>query len=605
MSMWKAIGTFIVKKNESINLIISRISQVNIAIAVIMLIYRYGFLLSEQEFREVFQVLDGQFLIYVITFTLRWFLSFDRIDFLKNERFELALALMITLYGLANYLLDFKMVLYYFQLFSVPSPDIAYQHFLSIFFLIIIILVVSKSANRVSELKFKPAFTFMMSFVILILGGAGLLMLPAMTINGSMPFIDALFTSASASCVTGLIVVDTATFFTFKGKIVILFLIQLGGLGIVLFATFFSSFLSSGVSLKQQSIMQDFLSSESLASAKQLLRKVVFITLLVESIGFVLIFFSWEEELWGQEQQFKGLGDKVFHSVFHAISAFCNAGFSTFTDGMYNVEMQTQRLYLVHFILAWLVIFGGLGFTVIEDIFHPKNIKKRFQMPWKRVTHNTSITLRFSFFLITTGTVAFMIFEFYQLRDRTIVEAFVTAFFQSVVTRTAGFNSMDFSTLQNATIVLCIFLMFVGAGSGSTAGGIKITTFAVILYSSIANIRGQKDINISKRNVPIDIVNRAFAILMFAVSYNSLAVFLLSITEAEKDILKVVFEQISAFATVGLSMGITAKLSFLGKLIITITMFVGRVGTVTLALALSKKAMSTAFEYPKTHLLIG
>lgn len=299
------------------------------------------------------------------------------------------------------------------------------------------------------------------------------------------------------------------------------------------------------------------------------------------------------------------MGEKIFFSVFHSVSAFCNAGFSTFKDGMYNLEMKTQRLYLVHFILTWLVIFGGLGFTVIEDIFHPKNIKKRFITPWKKLTNNTAITLRYTFILVIVGTIAFMVFEFQQLRDRTIVEAFVTAFFQSVVTRTAGFNSMDFATLQNATIILCIFLMFIGAGSGSTAGGIKVTTFVVILFSSIANIRGQKSIHIERRTIPTDIVNRAFAILMFAVSYNSLAIFLLSITESEKDILMVAFEQVSAFATVGLSMGITAKLSFLGKLIITFSMFIGRVGTVTLALALSKQATSTAFEYPKTHLMIG
>ncbi len=603
--MWKTIGTFILKKNESINLTIRIIAQINITVAIIMLVYRYGFLLNDQETRDVFYVLDLQFLVYVTTFFLRLFLSFDRLDFLKEESFEMILASLITLYGLTTYLFDFRIVLYYFHLFSLSNPVISYQHFLSIIFLIIIILGISKGANRISELKLKPAVTFVMSFIILILGGAGLLMLPAMTTQGTMPFIDALFTSASASCVTGLIVVDTATFFTFKGKIVLMFLIQLGGLGIVLFATFFSSFLSSGVSLKQQSIMQDFLSSENLASAKELLRKVVFITILVEFIGFILIFFSWDEELWDSEHRFKGLGDKIFHSAFHAISAFCNAGFSTFTDGMYNLELKTQRLYAIHFILAWLVIFGGLGFTVIEDIFHPKNIRKRIAMPWKKLTHNTAITIKFTFILIAIGTVAFMVFEFHQLRDRTIVEAFITAFFQSVITRTAGFNSLDFATLQNATIVLCIFLMFIGAGSGSTAGGIKVTTFVVILYSSIANISGQKSINIDRRNIPTDIVNRAFAILMFAVSYNSLAIFLLSITESEKDILKVFFELISAFATVGVSMGITAKLSVLGKLIITITMFVGRVGTVTLALALSKKAMSTAFEYPKTHLLIG
>jgi potassium uptake TrkH family protein len=603
--MWKTLGTFIVRRNEIINLIIRRISQINVSIAFILLIYRYGFLLSDEEANEVFRIFDFQFLIYVILFGLRMLFSFDRRDFINSERLELLLTSIIIVYGLANWLFGFRLFLYYLYLFSIDNPVNTYQNLLSVFLFVIIILEISKSANRISELKLKPATTFVMSFVILILGGAFLLMLPAMTVQGSMSFIDALFTSASASCVTGLIVVDTATFFTFKGKLVLMLLIQLGGLGIVLFATFFSSFLSSGVSLKQQSIMQNFLSSENLASAKQLLRKVVFITLLIEFIGFLLVFFSWDEELWDADQQFKSLGEKVFFSIFHSISAFCNAGFSLFSGGMFDEDMKTGRMYSLHFVLSLLIILGGLGFTVIEEIFHPKYIRSRLVTPWKKLSHNTRITLRFTLILIVTGIVAFMIFEFEKLRDRTIIEAFITALFQSVVTRTAGFNSMDFSKLQHATLILCMFMMFIGAGSGSTAGGIKITTFVVILYSSIANITGQKNINIERRTISVDAVNRAFALLMFAVSYNSLAIFLLSITESEKDILQVAFEQISAFATVGLSMGITADLSLLGKIIIIMTMFIGRVGTVTLALALSKKAVSTAYEYPKTHLLIG
>jgi len=603
--MWKTLGIFIVRKNEIINLIIRRIAQVNVSVAFILLIYRYGFLLSDEEANEVFRIFDFQFLIYVVSFGLRLLFSFDRRDFINSERLELLLTSIIIVYGLANWLFGFRLFLYYLHLFSIDNPVNIYQNLISIFLFIIIILEISKSANRISELKLKPATTFVMSFVILILGGAFLLMLPAMTVQGSMPFIDALFTSASASCVTGLIVVDTATFFTFKGKLVLMLLIQLGGLGIVLFATFFSSFLSSGVSLKQQSIMQNFLSSENLASAKQLLRKVVFITLLIEFIGFLLVFYSWDEELWDADQQFKSLGEKIFFSIFHSISAFCNAGFSLFSGGMFDEEMKTGRMYSLHFVLSLIIILGGLGFTVIEEVFHPKYIKNRILTPWKKLSHNTRITLRFTFILIVMGLLAFMIFEFDKLRDRTIIEAFITALFQSVVTRTAGFNSMDFSQLQHATLILCMFMMFIGAGSGSTAGGIKITTFVVILYSSIANITGQKNINIERRTISVDAVNRAFALLMFAVSYNSLAIFLLSITESEKDILQVAFEQISAFATVGLSMGITADLSFLGKIIIIMSMFIGRVGTITLALALSKKAVSTAYEYPKTHLLIG
>jgi potassium uptake TrkH family protein len=431
-------------------------------------------------------------------------------------------------------------------------------------------------------------------------------MLPAMTVGGEISFLDALFTSASASCVTGLVVVDTATFFTFKGKVVIMLLFQLGGLGVVSFATFFATFMGGGVGIKQQSMIQNHLSAESLTEAKAALRKIVTITFIIELLGAIAIYNAWDDERWTDgTNPFSNTGERIFYSIFHSISAFCNAGFSLFTDGYYNHQFFIHEMFGLHFITAIIIVFGGMGFNVIEDVFSPANIRERIAKPWKRLQLSTKIPLVGTLILLTAGTAAFMILEYEKLRVLTIGQAFITALFQSVVTRTAGFNSMDFGALQNPTIIVCIFLMFVGTAPGSTGGGIKINTFALVVLSAIRNIRGEKKIIIEQRYIPNELVNRAFTLLLFAFTYNSIAVLLLTITEAEQPIHVLVFEQISAFATVGLSMNLTSSLSVGGKIIIIISMFIGRIGPLTLAIALSGRPKSNLLKYPRAYLMIG
>jgi Trk-type K+ transport system membrane component len=387
-------------------------------------------------------------------------------------------------------------------------------------------------------------------------------------------------------------------------------LAQLGGIGMVTFATFFATFLTKGVGLKHQSIIQDHLSSESLNSAKDLLRKVIVYTLVIEAVGAVGIFFTWDEYLWDQEHQFASFGDKLFFSVFHSISAFCNAGFSLFSGGLDDADYSTGRMFNLHLVIIFIIILGGLGFTTLEDIFSWNRIKSRLSQPWRTYSISSKIVLKATFWLIFIGFVGFFMLEFYQLRDRTISEAIITALFQSVTTRTAGFNTMDFGALKDATVFMVLVLMFIGAASGSTAGGLKITTFVLTILGAIATIRRQERVMLYKRMIPDETIRKAFAIFMFAIAYNAIAIFLLVIVETpepdeKRFVLKIIFEQVSAFATVGLSMGYTGNLTFAGKVIIILSMYLGRVGTLTLAIALSNAVVSNSYRYPTAHVMVG
>jgi potassium uptake TrkH family protein len=427
-----------------------------------------------------------------------------------------------------------------------------------------------------------------------------MLMLPEMTVNGEgASFSDAFFTSVSASCVTGLIVVDTATYFTHKGHLVIMILMQLGGIGIVSFAMFFTTFTKSSFGIKNQAIIQDFLSTDSLHSAKGLLRQVIIITVLIELMAATLLFFTW-----GDQIHFVSYQEKVFFSVFHGISAFCNAGFSLFSDGLY--QDVVRHSYIMHIIIATTIIVGSLGFSTIQDLFSPKLLRERMDKPWKDWKLGTKISVFTSFGLIVIGMIVFGFTEWNNsLSGLTNFEKMVTMFFQSVTTRTAGFNTVDFSKLMVPTIIFMLFLMFIGASSGSTGGGIKTSTFLLILKSSIAAISGRKEVELGKRHIPNELLFKAMSIFVFAATYNLLMIFLLSISDGDKPILNLVFEQVSAFGTVGLSTGITASLSVAGKWMIITSMFIGRIGTLTLALALSSKVKSNSYSYPNAHIMIG
>lgn len=419
-----------------------------------------------------------------------------------------------------------------------------------------------------------------------------------MTVSGIKP-IDALFTSTSACCVTGLVVVDTSMCFTLKGKTIIMFLIQAGGLNIISFATLFATFYRNSAGIKMQSLIKDIVSTDKLSNTRELLRKIFLYSIFIELTGAVLLFITWPNEL-----IFRGIGEKIYFSLFHSVSAFNNAGFALFTDNLYTITVK--HAYNLQLVIAALIFLGGIGFIVLEDVFSLKNIRERRKIKWKRLHAHSRIALYTSGILIGAGALVLFLVEYKNtLSGYGVYGSIVSSLFQSVTCRTAGFNTVDISHLGQPIIIFMMFLMFIGASPGSTGGGIKTTTFSVILRSAISTIKGRKNVEIVKHTISSDTISRAYSIALFSISLIFISTFALSITEPDKSFLSLLFEEISAFGTVGLSTGITSSLSFAGKSIIILTMYIGRIGTLTLALAITKRVIFTKYRYSEINVLVG
>jgi Trk-type K+ transport system membrane component len=378
-------------------------------------------------------------------------------------------------------------------------------------------------------------------------------------------------------------------------------LIQLGGIGILTFATFFALFLKKGVGISHQAMIRDFMSEDSLFNAKGMLQQIVIFTLLIECIGAFLIYLSWDVNT----PFYDDAGEMIFQSVFHSISAFCNAGFSLMSGGLN--EDYLQNAYILHIVVGMLIIFGSLGFPALRDIFGINNIRARLATPWKKWKLSTRIAVWATFALVLFGMGAFYLLESNTeiLAGKTGFQQLVISFFQSVTTRTAGFNTVDIGALTTPTAILFIFLMFIGASSGSTGGGIKTSTFVLILLSVITTIRGKKSLELGGRSISFDLLNKAYTIFIFSATYILVGTFFLAYFEPKMSVLDLVFEQVSAFCTVGLTRGITPDLSTPSKLILISSMYIGRVGTLTLAFALASRVDSTNYRYPKAHILVG
>lgn len=303
-------------------------------------------------------------------------------------------------------------------------------------------------------------------------------------------------------------------------------------------------------------------------------------------------------------------GDRIFASMFHSVSAFNNAGFSIFTNGLYNEHVQEN--YFIHINVMLLIFFGSLGFMVMFDVFSVQNLRDRMRKPWKRINFNSKIAVYFALIFVVAGAGLFYLFEYDNtLKDKNTGEAIITSLFQSITTRTAGYNTVDIGSLALPTIIIFLFLMFVGASSGSTGGGIKTSTFAILWASTIATMREKKNVELFKRTILQDTVLKAFTILLFFIVWNMISIVLLTVTETDilntpgRSAMDVIFEQVSAFGTVGLSTGITSALSEEGKLVITFSMFMGKIGALTVAYLLGRKVISTNYKYPHADAVVG
>jgi len=493
----------------------------------------------------------------------------------------------------------------FFKKIGVHSFTNIYFLFIQFYILIIVAFEIGRTTTLLPKLKLNPAVIFMLSFVILILIGTLMLILPEMTVApGSMPLIDAFFTSTSATCVTGLIVVDTATYFSFKGHIVIMTLLKLGGLNIIAFGTFFALISKFGVGIKHHAIIEDFVNKDSILSSKGLIGRIIVWSFFIEFVGTLAMYFAWDPSI-----PFETTGDKIFSSFFHSFSAFNNAGFTLFTGGLYNEYVRHN--YMIHLIVTVLVFFGALGFMTIFDLFALKKLQQRLKYSWKHLQFSSRIALYFSLALVVLGAVMFFILERNNtLADQGIVAATISSVFQSV-TRTSGFNTVDISALSMPMLILMLFLMFVGGSSNSTGGGIKTSTFALLYASVVATITGKKQAELFRHSISNSLMSKAFAVLLFFIVGTIAGIFLLSITEAHilaqesRSIMDIIFEEVSAIGTVGLSMGITPELSSAGKIIIMLSMLIGRVGTLTVAFSFGKRLISSDYKYPEGHTMLG
>ncbi|OMD37819.1 MULTISPECIES: TrkH family potassium uptake protein [Paenibacillus] len=447
--------------------------------------------------------------------------------------------------------------------------------------------------RRISEFKFlklSPPQILVLGFASIILIGALLLTLPISSTSGnSVEFIDALFTSTSATCVTGLVVLDTGTSFTIFGKTVIMILIQIGGLGFMTMATLFSLVLKRKISLRDRLILQEAMNQGSMEGIVRLIRRVLIYSLVIEGCAAVLLSIRWAFDM--------PLGKAIYYGIFHAVSMFNNAGFDIFGD----FRSLTDYVYdpLVNIIVMFLIVSGGIGFIVMSDLVE-------FRVT-RRLSLHSKVVLSTSTGLILIGALVIFIFEFTNTRTLGSLNfggKILSAFFQSVSPRTAGANTVDIAGLRQATQFFIVILMFIGASPGSTGGGIKTTTFTMMIGAVIAMLRGREDVVLFRYRLAQERIYKALTITLLALLLIASVSMILSTTE-DSNFLAILFETTSAFATVGLTMGLTPELSAIGKILLCLTMFAGRLGPLTLAYALGPKQGKPLYKYPEGKIIIG
>lgn len=438
--------------------------------------------------------------------------------------------------------------------------------------------------------ELSPARKLTLGFLLVIILGTVLLKLPFSLKKGQeITFLESLFTIVSAVCVTGLSVVDVSQTFSAIGAGIILLFIQLGGLGVMTFSTMIFIILGSKMSYGTRELLKEERNSASTGGIIKFIRILLFTVFFIELVGAIILFFEFKK--------FMPIKNAVYYGIFHSISAFCNAGFSLFSN---NLEDFKSNM-VINLTISYLIIFGGMGFAVISSfIYVIRKGKNRFNLTAK-------ISLTMGIALTFIGMILFLLFEFNNMEtigEMTFFEKLIASFFQSVTLRTAGFNTVSLSEIRPATIFISYILMFIGASPGSTGGGIKTTTFAILIFYVIGILRKKEYIEMFNRRIDWEIMNKALAIIMISLAYISfVTVTILALENFPLE--KVLYEVISAFATVGLSMNLTTQLGTISKILIIFTMFVGRLGPLTIALAFTEQRKKSSLKFPKEDILVG
>ncbi|MDO9680400.1 MAG: potassium transporter TrkG [Bacteroidales bacterium] len=490
---------------------------------------------------------------------------------------------------------------------SVNLPFFYNYRFVIAVLLYVSIMEISGAIVRILSKSVHPHLIFVVSFLSIITIGTALLMFPNSTYNG-ISFTDALFTATSATCVTGLVSVPFSETFTLSGQLIVLFLIQTGGLGVITITTFFAVFFTRGFSVNSEYIIKDIISGNRSSKLISLVTRIITVTLIMELAGAALIYIYTAPHLQMEEW------DKVYFSVFHSISAFCNAGFSTMPQNLAEpVLINIGPLYVI---ISILIIFGGIGFPIFSNILRISGHRirqaymfirfrkfTRFVREWDM---NSIIVIRTTAILIVAGMTYLLLFEWNGILSQFSNEdKIIQAFFNSVTPRTAGFNSLDTSALKAVTLYMVLIFMWIGGAPQSTAGGIKVTTFALMIRNAAQLVRGSDRVEFHGREISALSVTRAFAAVVFSLMTILTAQIILVKTNPDIEPLKLFFEAVSAIGTVGLSMGVTEELLPAGKIVITVLMFAGRVGVVTLLSAFIRSRTQNRYRYPGADILIN
>lgn len=574
--------------------------------AIATMVLFYGLDLNEDQKYWCFKIIESSFGFYIFRYLIRIFFDFNPPEFVRKNWFESIVIGLLLVEGIAYNFFGTMIIEPLFQKMGFKDFGNFSLIFVQMFVFVIIINDLFKKKKFKPWLKIHPALLFTISITTMSLIGGLLLMLPEMTnTKGGMSFVDSMFLSVSSVCVTGLSTVDLAEVVSFKGQVVVLILMKLGGLNIISFGALMLVVAKFGVGIKYHETIEDFVSRDSILKANSMLAKIVLWATGIEIIGTILLFIGF-----GDKGIFADTGSRFFHSVFHAVAGFNNAGLSTFSGGMMHPDVVDNNF--THMVILIMFFLGGFGMLYLFDVFEFKRLRERMKTPWKTIEFGTKISLYFTIGLLVAGAILFMIFEWNNtLKGKDFLSTVVTSFFQSMTPRTAGFNVVDTASLTPPILILFLFLMFIGTSSGSAGGGIKTSTFAIMWASVVSNIRGKRHTELFHRTLPNETVIRAYVIFLTYVVGNVIGPFILSFTEADLlasgkyDFMDLVFEHVSAAATTGLSTGLTAELSTAGKYVIIAAMFIGRVGTLTLIYMFGMRTISKNYKYPEVHTMVG
>jgi len=591
-------------KDRRLEKVLIGVNALTAAVVAASFVVLFGFDEPLLPARILYAVQVALLCVFIVEKIIRLSNAVSMREFWRGNWFEVPflLALGIALLGAGRW-------------FYRDDPETLRHFAVGIYLVLQVVTKLCRTSVNLAASGRSPTRTLIASFLVLIISGAGLLMLPRSSApdTENMSFVDALFTATSATCVTGLIVKNTGEDFSLMGKLIILSLIQLGGLGIVVFGAVFALLLGQALSLRESVAMQDLLSARTLGRISRIIAFIFVGTLLIEAVGAVSMFGMWDDV----PERVGNLREQWFCSIFHSISAFCNAGFSLFNDSMVGYNRSWQ----VYLVMAPLIILGGLGFGVHYDLFSiatekvKRFFKGRFNKEYrfsreapKRMQLQTKIVLSVSGCLIILGTLAILLFERYAGGNNPGGNPGVLgALFQSITARTAGFSTVDVSELSASSKIILILLMFIGGSPGSTAGGIKTVTLAVVIMTVVAALRKRQDVEMFRRSVRIVVVGRAITVTLLFVVVLFAATLALSITENANgfNMSQIMFEVGSALGTVGLTTGITPSLTTAGKVIIIVVIFVGRLGPLTLLAALTFNLKPVRYNYPDEAIIVG